>query len=432
MTKATHRRLLDALLTITLVGAAAPLRAQTIVVTTSAELEAALTPANAGMLILVRAGEYDLGQALTVPDNATLVGEGEMIFDDSGRPTGFAPEGRTVLRSSPTLAGDVLTLGDGATLRGLVIEDAPGRTGGNQVVVSSRAAGDFLSVVLERIEIVNPNPAGIAPSGPTGAALVAMTRNPNLGQDPPAHEGAVIEVEMRRSIVRASSRGTGVFAINFAAHSDIRLALHRNVIAGGVISTGGVSRPDAVTESTVSIESLRNVYWNESGLPGLLGWNLLGGAGSPAFPSASSTLNRLQILSREDTIQGFQVGVLAIGGQRYLAGSQPTSSNRLEMDLHGLRVQTTTEPLAADLRLFGARSQVDGVSPGDGNTLSVVLRKSTGSGPRANVYSHSSSPSMGDLGVGNQLEIVGTEKTFVRSNDGFDPIPPAEFFTEQD
>jgi hypothetical protein len=142
-------------------------------------------------------------------------------------------------------------------------------------------------------------------------------------------------------------------------------------------------------------------------------------------------LNRLQVHSREDAIQGFQVGVVAIGGQRYLAGSGPSSSNRLEMELRGLRVQTTTEPLATDLRLFGARSFVNGVPPGDGNTLRLVLRKSTGSGPRANAYAHSSTPSMEDLGVGNQLEIVGTETAFVRSNDGFDPIPPAEFFTEQ-
>ena len=431
MTTTTRRRLFNASFALTLLGAAAPMRPDPIVVTTTTELQAALSPANAGRRILVRAGEYEVSQALTVPDDATLVGEGEMIFDESGLPTGFAADGRTVLRSTPTLVGDVLTLGDGATLRGLVVEDAPGRPGGNQVVVSSRAAGDFLSAVLDKVEIVNPNPAGIVPAGPTGSALVVMTRNPNLGQDPPAHEGAVLRVEMRRSIVRASSRGTGVFAINFAAHSEIRLLLHRNVIGGGVIATGGVSRPDAVTGSTVSIESIRNVYSNQSGLPGLLGWNLLGGAGSPAFPSASSTLNRLQLLSREDTIQGFQFGVLAIGGQRYLAGSGPSSSNRLEMDLHGLRVQTTAEPLAADLRLFGARSLVNGVSPGDENTLRLVLRKSTGSGPRANAYSHSSTPSMGDLGVGNQLEIVGSENAFSRSNDGFDPIPSAEFFTEQ-
>jgi hypothetical protein len=99
------------------------------------------------------------------------------------------------------------------------------------------------------------------------------------------------------------------------------------------------------------------------------------------------------------------------------------------MRLHGLHVQTTPEPLAADLVLSGARSFANGVPPGDGNTLSLLLRKSTGSGPRANVYGHSSTPSMGDLGVGNQLEVVGTENAFVRTNDGFDPIPPAEFFT---
>ena len=429
MTTATHRRLLNALLSIALVGAAAPLQAQAIVVTTAAELQAALTPANAGKQILVRAGEYEISQALTVPDDAALVGEGEMTFDESGLPTGFAPDGRTVLRSTAALVGDVLTLGNGAALRALVIEDAPGRTGGNVVVVSSRAPGDFISALLAEVEIVNPNPAGIVPAGPTGSALVAITRNPNLGQDPPAHVGAVLRVEMRRSIVRSASRGTGVFAINFAPHAEIGLVLQRNVIGAGIVATGGVSRPDAVTGSTVRIESLRNVYWNQSGLPGLLGWNLIGGAGSPAFPSAPSTSNRLEIHSGKDTIQGFQLGIVGIGGQRYLPGSGPSSSNRLEMDLHGLRVETTTEPLAADLTLFGARSFVSGVSPGDGNILSLVLRRSIGSGPRANAYGDSSSPS-GDLGVGNQLEVVGSENAFVRSNDGFDPIPPAEFFTE--
>jgi hypothetical protein len=430
MTKRTYRRFLTAVLTMAMVGATASLQAQPIVVTTSAELQAALTPANAGKQILVRAGEYEISQALTVPDDATLVGEGEMVFDGSGLPTGFAPSGRTVLRSTPALVGDVLTLGDGATLRDLVIEDAPGRQGGNVVVVASRAAGDFISALLAEVEIINPNPAGIVPAGPTGSALVVITRNPNLGQDPPAHEGAVLRVEMRRSIVRSSSRGTGVFAINFAAHSEIGLVLQRNLIGAGLVATGGVSRPDAVTGSTVSIESMRNVYWNQSGLAGLLGWNLIGGAGSPAFPSAPSTSNRLEIHSGKDTIQGFQLGIVAIGGQRYLAGSGPSSSNSLEISLHGLHVQTTTEPFAADLVLFGARSFVNGVPPGDGNTLHVLLRQSTGSGPRANAYGHSSTPE-GDLGVGNQLEIVGTENAFVQTNEGFDPSPSAEFFTAQ-
>src|SRR5262249_58087641 len=107
-----------------------------------AELEAALTPANAGKQILVRAGTYDIANALTVPDRATLVGEGEMLYDESGLPSGMAASGRTVLRATADLAGDILTLGDGSSLRGLVIEDAAGRATGNPVVVVSRAAGD--------------------------------------------------------------------------------------------------------------------------------------------------------------------------------------------------------------------------------------------------------------------------------------------------
>src|SRR5215831_14914863 len=93
-----------------------------IVVTTVAELQSALTPANAGARILVRAGVYDVSQALTVPDRAVLVGEGVMSFDESGLPAGFEPSGRTLLRATVGLVGNVLTLGDGATVRGLAIE----------------------------------------------------------------------------------------------------------------------------------------------------------------------------------------------------------------------------------------------------------------------------------------------------------------------
>jgi hypothetical protein len=90
-----------------------------IVVTTAAELQAALSPANAGARILVQAGVYDVSQALTVPDGAALVGEGVMIFDQSGLPTGFDPIGRTLVRATAGLVGDILTLGDGAAIEGL-------------------------------------------------------------------------------------------------------------------------------------------------------------------------------------------------------------------------------------------------------------------------------------------------------------------------
>src|SRR5262245_42369186 len=99
----------------------APEAAATVVVTTAAELEAALVPANAGAQILVAEGEYEVSHPLTVPDDAILAGEGVMSFDGSGLPNGIAPSGRTVLRASATLAGDILTLGNGSTIRNLVI-----------------------------------------------------------------------------------------------------------------------------------------------------------------------------------------------------------------------------------------------------------------------------------------------------------------------
>jgi len=260
----THRRLFGALLTLTLLGAAAPMRPDTIIVTTTAELEAALAPANAGAHILVRAGDYDLSHALTVPDDATLVGEGVMSFDESGLPAGMEASGRTLLRATTALAGDLLTLGDGATIQGLVIEDVVGRlVAGNLVAVYSRAAGDFVSARIEECEIINPNlPA-------SGRGLAVMTLNPDLE---PAHEGAVLRVQMTRSIVRSPRAGNGVFAINFASHSEIVLDLESNVVGGGLNSAGGVGRPDATTGAGVIIRSSHNLYRSDSLVPTAIGW----------------------------------------------------------------------------------------------------------------------------------------------------------------
>ena len=59
----------------------------------------------------------------------------------------------------------------------------------------------------------------------------------------------------------------------------------------------------------------------------------------------------------------------------------------------------------------------------------VLLNQATGSGARANQYAHSSTPSRGNPGVGNQLEIVGNANSFDQTNQNFFPPPPAEFFT---
>src|SRR5262245_65883456 len=187
-----------------------------IVVTTAAELQSALSPANAVALILVRAGVYDVSQALTVPDHAALVGEGVMSFDGSGWPTGFEPAGRTILRATAALVGDILTLGNSASVKSLAIQDVAGRVTGGAVSVLSRAPGDFISARLDECEIITPTVV----VGTTGRGLVVMTRNLDL--EPP-HEGAVLRVQMARSIIRSPGAANGIFAINFASHSQIQL-----------------------------------------------------------------------------------------------------------------------------------------------------------------------------------------------------------------
>ena len=391
-----------------------------IVVTTAAELQSALSPANAGARILVRAGVYDLSQALTVPDRATLVGEGVMSFDESGLPTGFEPSGTTLLRATSAVVGDVLTLGDGATIRGLVIEDVAGRlVAGNAVAVVSRAAGDFISARIEECEIITPS---LVPAG-TGRGLVVMTLNPDL--EPP-HEGAVLRVQMTRSIVRSRGAANGVFAINFASHSQIILDMESNVIGGGLNSAGGAGRPtNAVTEAGVIIKSSHNLYRSDSPVPTPMGWFLFGGSDTPSAVVASqaTTSNTLQMHSKDDRLVGFATGIAAIGGRRFNALSENISSNRVELNLHGTLLQTTM----VDLRLVGATTLL-GVSTGDYNTAHVLIDQATGSGARANRYSHSAIPAMGSPGIGNRLEIVGNANAFDQTNQNFLPPPPAEFF----
>ena len=76
----------------------------TATISSSAELVAALDPAYAGRHIHVRAGTYEVQQPLTVPDGMTIEGEGVMLLDASGHPTGFRGGTRTLLQMTRTWA----------------------------------------------------------------------------------------------------------------------------------------------------------------------------------------------------------------------------------------------------------------------------------------------------------------------------------------
>ncbi|HUG28231.1 MAG TPA: hypothetical protein VMK53_08030, partial [Gemmatimonadales bacterium] len=424
-------------------------------ISSSAELAVALDPANAGRHIRLRSGVYDIDQPLILPDRMTLEGAGVMRFDPDGLPMGFLDDTRTMLRMTANVGGEVLTLGNGATLRNMEIVDLPGRSG-NVVAVLSRGARDTVSATITESVIVNPNPLTIGAGGALGRGLFVVTLNSNMGADPPPHEGAVLTVRMARSVIRSPSGGGGLFVYNFAADSRIAFNVSQSVIGGSSEANGGVSRPDAVHDSEVLIESQGNLYrndWTDPCVSPLLGWNLTGGSGAPipiALPA--TTKNRLIVRSVDDRLEGFTTTIVATGSRRFFAeplNAAPTD-NAIDLLLSGTVISGPTcgdvgrtegtmgiaaarPQAAADFNLTGAWAENDALHVGDRNTLRVEFRGVTGSGRQNNRYTHaggSSGPAPPQLqGSGNRLEIAGDPGTFDRLNRRIDPRPPAEFFT---
>jgi len=414
----------------------------TIVVSTSSELTAALVPDNAGRHVHVLAGAYVLTQPLSVPDQMTIQGDGVMLFDDARLPTGFADGTRTTLTMTTNTPGDLLKLGNGASIRGLAIEDYLGRSG-NVIGVVSRSVGDEVSAAIDETEIVNPNGHGIVPSGPIGCAVAVLTLNPNGGADPSPHAGAAIATRISRSLIRSTSTGTGcgLFAFNFAPLGDVSVTLDGNIVGGGIIASGGVSRPDAVHDSRTTIQSQRNLYRNDTPdqcAPQRLGWNVQGASGPPVPLLVGETArNALHIHSLDDRLAGFTTAIFASGGRRFfgLPTAGATTANSAELELIGTTISTPGcggASFVSDFQLAGARVASASLLPGDGNTLHVLMRGVTGSGSRSNAYADVLGPTgpvaAQYLGTGNRLDFVGNLQSFTSTNSAIDPAPGAEFF----
>ena len=115
------------------------------------------------------------------------------------------------------------------------------------------------------------------------------------------------------------------------------------------------------------------------------------------------------------------------------------TGNRAEMQFERLVIRSTGEA-AADLSLHGSlmesgpgieatEAKVD-TAPRD-NVLQVRIAGSSGSGPRANVYSHSTPPGAAAAdrdSLGNRIEFVGSAEAFLRSNTNFVPAPSESLF----
>ncbi len=159
-------------------------------------------------------------------------------------------------------------------------------------------------------------------------------------------------------------------------------------------------------------------------------WQIIGGSLRPIEPDpkANSDSNSVRVISKGDQIEGFQVGIEAVGGLRPSTDGGTCSHNEVNLKLLRMTLVTNppveTKPLeaAADFVFVGALS-ADLFSAGDANIVHVHVQQTTGSGRRENLYADSAG-----FGTGNQLVFKGTPTAFTRSNHDIEPAPPAEFF----
>jgi hypothetical protein len=428
------------LLLLGVMAPAAAAAADAIVVRSSTELLAALTPSNSGRTIQLAPGEYVFNVPLVVPDRVTLKGSGSMRLDENGSPDGLDPTMSTTIKAGPGLSGDLVTLGNFAALERVRIEDvesdssaSQARTG-NTVAVYSRRPRDSVTATITDCEIVNPNRFGFDAGGPTGHGVIVLTRNP--GGEASAHEAAKVSVRIRGSLLRAP-RSSALFVDNFAAAGRIETQVEQSRLEGTTAVIGGTSRPRLVTQAITTFKSRANHYLQgETSIHPA--WQLVGGSGathlgSPTNPGADS--NILRVESVDDRIEASNLAIQASGGRRVHGMSGPSSGNVVLLGLVGTTLLTGNEGadlvLAAAVADAGPSGSRQEFHPGDGNIVRVSIRGARGSGVRPNRYGHVSGPKEpANLGTRNGLEFVGRREHFLSSNPGISPAPGPEFFPE--
>jgi hypothetical protein len=382
-------------------------------VITADDLIHALSSATDGDVILFDSPDYTVGVPLFVPDGVTLKGAGVMGVVD-GLPVGFRGPTTTIIKAGPDLKGNLVTLGNRSSLRGLVlqgaseflVDDEEGR-GGNTVAVASRGQHDVVSATIEGCELYNTITAPGGPDGPAGGVILVYTRNPQQGADPRPHEHARVSLALTSSIVRtAPDGGTAVFAMNFASHGQVTVTLTQNDIGGSLDVVGGMARPDAVEHATTTVTSTGNHY-SPPQTGSDKGWQITGGSTPPppTFPSsANADSNTANANSTDDQIEKFQVGISAVGGRRLNINHGTCSNSTVNLTLTRMKLPTPT-PDTADFEFVGALTLGHSPFPtGDKNAVNVdVFAGTTPSDRLFHIDVHGAG-----FGTGKQLVFEGT------------------------
>src|SRR5688572_15484536 len=171
--------------------------------------------------------------------------------------------------------------------------------------------------------------------------------------------------------------------MNFASRGKVTIRLSKNDIGGPLDVIGGLSRPDAVIGATTRIISHGNHYSLPPATDGREAWQIVGGSSSPFGGGAKTDSNSAGIQSKDDQIENFPVGIVTVGGRR-LPGGGTCSHNKARLELLHVTLATYGTD-AADFEFMGALSFVASEA-GNANIVHVLVQKTTGSGPRANVY----------------------------------------------
>jgi hypothetical protein len=429
-----------------------------ILVTSTRELVAAMSPANRGRTIRVKAGVYCPNAPLTLPEGARIVGAGEMEFRQS-LPVGFregttteivpADGGRRCPPELGSFAGSaVFNLTDGSSLRGIkvTIDLSAGYTsGGNTVMIQARGA-EVIRTSISECDIQAR--AGMSPAAPGvagGRAISIMTGDAPPNHDPPG------DPEIRASIARSIIRGNGptgavvLFTIHFESRGQTSLFLHANVFTGAGWSldlVGGVGRtllgvPNVVEGTVTEILSTASLYRGLGSAAG--GWTFTAAANSQASGSPGANANSLTFTSINDRIENVGIGIQGRAALRRSPNHGDHDDNVLGLHLIGTEISTFETDAGgkrtADLAFCPtagpsvATLEVDKV--GDRNRVHVFANGLRGSGDRENLYEHASDLCgfMVGQGTDNVLSFSGDLHLWNIRNHDIEPDPPPELFT---
>jgi hypothetical protein len=379
-------------------------------ITTVTALITALAQARPGVSVTIPllGQEYQLEVPLFIPNDVTLKGVGEMQVVN-GLPVGFL-ETTTRITAKSNFTGNLLTLGNGSKVQKLRLEGASQAGGGNVVAVASRGPNDIVSATIEECELINKLSSGGGPDGPTGGAILACTHNPPDLAPPappnPPHEGARITVTVSRSIVDTPNKGQAVFAMNFASGGRVTVKLENNVVRGPLDVIGGLSRPDAVFGATTTINSDGNHYSPQSA-SNVGVWQIVGGSSSPFGGNANADSNTARVQSKDDQIENFLVGIVAIGG-RQLSGGGTCSNNTVDLTLTGMKPATNPLRGATDFEFEGARA-IGGLPAGRNNAVVAEVFAGPTSDRLFRIDLHDAG-----IGTSNQLVFKGTLAAFTQ------------------